>query len=115
MGRLSYHWTSASSIARRRITRPWISCRMSGSGQYRIDPSGELEVERRETTGIVRCDRDGDAVVDVRPIGMMIEAFSHQRHLRHETERLHEVFENQFTAQRCTVELPTIERFDEAS
>src|SRR3954463_11017504 len=97
-------------MARRRTMLPSISWRMSGSRQRGVDLPHEFEVERRQATGVMRRDGDVDAVVDVGPVRMMIEALGDERHLRHETECLHERVEDQQAAQRGAVELPSVER-----
>src|SRR3970040_2375229 len=52
-----------------------------------LDRFGQLHVARRQPAGVVRRERDLDAVPDVEPLGVVVLALREQRDAGHESPR----------------------------
>src|SRR5258706_13951145 len=58
----------------------------------------ELDIPLGDPVRLMGRKRYFDLVVDIEPLGMMVELFSHQGRASHEAERLAEVLEGEFPA-----------------
>src|SRR5712692_10237767 len=68
---------------------------LSGDPFHRL---GELDLSLCHTATVVSRKRLLDVVVDVEPLGMMVELLGNQRRARHEAERRVEVLERELLA-----------------
>src|SRR3546814_7710764 len=83
--------TSTATISRPRFRPRWaalmISLRPGAEHRgRRIDETAEVQVALAEAAGIMRGQRDLDAVVDIEPFRVMVELLGHQGDLAHEAE-----------------------------
>src|SRR5690606_19902325 len=82
----------------------------SAAGQP-IHPGGELEIELGETARVVGGEADIHPVVDVRPVGMVVQLLCRERGPCHEAECLAEILEGEATPDRPAIlgQRPAIE------
>ena len=71
-----------------------------------VNRLGQQKIKLGDTSGIVCTEVDGDAVVYVEPLRMMVHGFGFGRHLRHESKRPDEVVELQIPVKFAVLETP---------
>jgi hypothetical protein len=69
----------------------------------------ELEIELAHAADVVGHEIDGDAVVDVRPFGMVIHLFGDECDPAHEPEGLDEISKTEFAMELFVLDAPAVE------
>src|SRR3954451_24046609 len=97
----SRRWIVASFMWENR--RCFARCAVLGIARITAHPPCQFEIEFGEPTGIMRVQLHLDGLVDIRPVGVMIELFGGQRRARHEAEGLAEILEDEGPGNRQPV------------
>src|SRR5580658_9613271 len=71
-----------------------------------FEERGEIDVLLRDALRVMGRQIDSDAVVDVRPLGMMIAFFDQRRGCRHETEGVSEIGKLVFAVELAVFQTP---------
>ena len=84
--------------------RPSARSAAHGGADDLVDPAGQLEVPRGEPGGVMGGELDRDPVVDVGPLGMVVELLGPHRHLGHDPEGFDEGSQHQLATQPAAID-----------
>src|SRR5712692_2762729 len=95
-----------------RTARPYLALFTSAPRRSSVWPgqflraTGELEIERGDSPGVVGDEVHGDAIVDVAPLGMVVQPLGLGGDRGHELEGLREIREDEAAVELAVLEFP---------